>query len=136
MGEICIGDVRSLFKSNYVGRLTRSQVVAFQIADKAAGGPRRARRRERATHLHTELNSSIRRVPRPSTRLGSNEIRRGQIERGEGPERRFFQTRTGCLANYYQGFACYALRSRFQSVCLRGAASCEPESEEIVIYRR
>lgn len=62
MGEICIGDVRSLFKSNYVGRLTRSQVVAFQIVGAAAGGPPRARRRESAAHLHTELNSSIRSV--------------------------------------------------------------------------
>lgn len=62
MGEICIGDVRSLFKSNYVGRLTRSQVVAFQIAD--TGGPPRARDvvRDRVpANLHTELNSSIRR---------------------------------------------------------------------------
>lgn len=59
MGEICIGDVRSLFKSNYVGRLTRSQVVAFQIAD--TRGPPRARDVVRVpANLHTELNSSIR----------------------------------------------------------------------------
>lgn len=36
MGAICIGDLRSLFKSNYVGRLTRSQVVAFQIPKSVA----------------------------------------------------------------------------------------------------
>ena len=43
MGEICIGDVRSLFKSNYVSRLTSSQVVAFEIGD---GGRRGSSTRE------------------------------------------------------------------------------------------
>lgn len=74
MVEICIGDVRSLFKSNYVSRLTRSQVVAFEIGDATAGGPPRARRRERVAHLHTELNSSIRRPPlvRAPTKFRNN----------------------------------------------------------------
>lgn len=77
MGEICIGDVRSLFKSNYVGRLTRSQVVAFQIAD--TGGPPRARDVVRVpANLHTELNSSIRRP------FLARKIRRRGGERREG----------------------------------------------------
>lgn len=84
MGEICIGDVRSLFKSNYVGRLTRSQVVAFQIAD--TGGPPRARDVVRVpANLHTELNSSIRRpfLARKIRRRGG-ERRRGGGEKGHG----------------------------------------------------
>lgn len=36
MDAICVGDLRSLFKSNYVDRLTRSQVVAFQIPKSVA----------------------------------------------------------------------------------------------------
>lgn len=135
MVEICIGDVRSLFKSNYVSRLTRSQVVAFEIGDATAGGPPRARRRERVAHLHTELNSSIRRPPSSGLQPNSETTR----ERKETDTFLSDALAVQWLLRklYLRGFGCHVVGFQFESFLHRAFGSKETgirwELEKMVI---
>lgn len=94
MGEICIGDVRSLFKSNYAGRLTRSQVVAFQIADTGVLHARDVVRVPLPFAYGIELFHS------PTLPRSKNSAARGG-EEGEGNGRVVSFRRTDCAEDHW-----------------------------------